>query len=60
MHFFSCFNFTVDSPLTKSIFGEHAVIISIQWIVMNLSWVSAVAQNSRRNGMSEEKTQNKK
>lgn len=40
MHFFSCFNFAVDSPLTKSIFGEHAIIISIHWIVMDLNVVA--------------------
>lgn len=44
---FSCINFTVDSPLTKSIFGEHAIIISIHWIVMDL-WMAVTAkQNSQ-------------
>lgn len=56
MHLFSCFNFTVDSPLTKSIFGKHAVIISIHWIVMNLRVCTAAtnipdAKEWKRNKM---------
>lgn len=37
MHFFLALISPSIPPLTKSIFGEHAIIISIHWIVMDLN-----------------------